>query len=205
MKLVICILALLLQIPAKTDTNKVTHPLPLYGEHYVIDFYSGKEEVYSENYTYRIRELESAALPAIILQNKKNVFIDSHAYDKATGKPYSFGDNCPPPSVQIDLAKLDAIAGLVFSEEEIESYRDSGSKINIFLAINSSTGEVMEVEFYLYYNTENKILLSIPVNKIEAFEKAIKRILVFDIPEYMKNASYVSASGGVFHKNRFQD
>ena len=155
--------------------------------------YAGLFEIAGASNEYSVRHNTNY----VRLENVCNAYLKEEPYDTVTGETYTIA-NHPQPSVRVKQADLDAIVSQVFSEDEINTYTNKINPINMTYAVDSHTGKVLEVKFYLYHRNNDNRLLSIPIEQLEKLEEKIKEQLVLTIPENGKNASYLMTRGSIF-------
>lgn len=159
--------------------------------------YTGLLKIAGQSNEYSVTHNTSSYIPYILLENVNNVYLKENPYDTVTGETYTIA-NHPQPSVWVKKADLDAIVSQVFSEDEINSYTNKVNPVTMTYAVDSHTGKVLEVRFYIQYRNNDERLLGIPIEQFEQLEEKIKEQLVLTVPESGRNASYLRTEGSIF-------
>lgn len=166
------------------------------------DFYSNTDTLKTANNTYWVNHLGQNCL---VVTNTANNLLGQPQINLDTGNPM-FGEDVESfnTSLHLNSECVRSIKQEVFSNSEISTY----SKINedfgylsLGLAINPTTGNVLEVSFTFLFQSFNSVLLQIPVEKLEALEMEIKDNISFYIPERAKSVSYLYYAAMIFNKD----
>jgi hypothetical protein len=162
------------------------------------DYYTGKDTIKTATETFVVKNYGSY----FSVQNVKNVKMNAFQYDTKTGKLLSEAET-GFPTAQPDKAMFAEILKEVFTEEEIAKYSNDGRNgIGLYFVIEPNSGKTLEVEFEILNIPEsnNPIMLSVPVSKLERLELLMKQKLFWLVPasNKWKNVSDIRAPYGYF-------
>ena len=90
-----------------------------------------------------------------------------------------------------DAEELENIIKEVFTPEEIQKYYESRNYIVFSIIINPETGRPAEIGFSLKMQSDDQVLCSIPITKIEQLENLMKQRFTFFIPKEYRTATYL--------------
>lgn len=156
------------------------------------DYYSDKTRVKGDHIEYNVTKKEFTSTIIIELEDTCNVLSGQWPYDNAKGQYYNFA-NHPWPLPRPDEKILETIVDSVFSADEKDRYSNSGKHFHLAaeFKVDPQTCRLIEVVFVLEYSLDDKRMLSIPISKIEQLEVAMKRDLIFQVPERGKDADFL--------------
>ena len=134
--------------------------------------YNETKTFYENGYTY---QADKADYGIVTLYNKANQFTYA-PQENRDGSPLGNTDYLPPPMERESWTRplSMSIVNNAFSPEEKQ--RVKGSKIDVSMTVDSSTGKIIEVDFGLYYNTPES---TIPVSTYRKIEEALKNQISF--------------------------
>ena len=153
------------------------------------DYYTGKDTIKTATETFVVKNYGSY----FSVQNVKNVKMNAFQYDTKTGKLLSMAET-GFPTAQPDKAMFAEILKEVFTKEEIAKFSNDGRNgIGLYFVIEPNSGKTLEVKFEILNIPEsnNPIMLSVPVSKLERLELLMKQKLIWSVPK-SKKWKYVS-------------
>ena len=160
------------------------------------DYYSGNTRIRGEILEYIIHHKDYQSFQVIDLDNVDNVLSNQNPYDTVAKQYYSEALH-PMPHAQPNYDSLDAIVASIFSDDDKARYFSKDCRLMVTFRVDPHTRHAKEMNFGLYYDSDNNQILSLPISKIEQLEIALKKDLLFYVHERGKDADFLILSGRI--------
>lgn len=170
--------------------------MPLFSQ----DYYTGKTRLSVQGTVYSVESFpddEDGEWSFFKLQNLRNTLSTEDPCNVATGAKYSMAGEAQP-QVCVDDSYIENLVEQVITESFAEKLLHSSNYLELSLAIDSNTGRVSELKFFLNYDSKDKIVLSIKPEELLEIETILKRDLIVTLPKGAENASYLKCVTRLF-------